>query len=106
MKLKEHLNNAFNRVRAIDPKEALDTAVKQSKEEMGIKAEKSKNRLWFFIQIAEFTALAIGGTIILWIYTPITFWWKFWITCFALLAFSDLYKNFLYVRWILINEEE
>ena len=72
------------------------------------KLEKTTRKLqllWFIIQIIEIVIVIMGGIMLLWYYAPYTVITKWIITGITLIISTDIYKTFIYTKWILIKEE-
>jgi hypothetical protein len=59
--------------------------------------------VWFVSEIVQMLVLIIGAILLLWFYAPFSILWKFLLTFLSLIIVFDVYKSFIYVRWILIK---
>lgn len=60
--------------------------------------------VWLVTEIVQIVVCVIGALLLLWLYAPFSFFAKCGITTLSLLVVYDVFKSFVYVRWILLKE--
>lgn len=61
--------------------------------------------IWFIGEIIQIIFFVIGSIMLLWLYAPFTITVKFVLTFIGCFITYDMFKNFVYVRWILWKEK-
>lgn len=66
--------------------------------------DEAKGLIWFIGEIVQIIVFTIGAIMLLWLYAPFSFWWKAGLSFFSLIVTYDMFKHFVYVRYILWKE--
>ena len=61
--------------------------------------------IWLIGEVIQIILMVMGGIMLLWLYAPFTLVTKFILTALATMVTFDVFKNFVYVRWLLVQEE-
>lgn len=61
--------------------------------------------IWFIGEIIQIVLMIMGGIMLLWLYAPYTILTKVILTSLSILVTFDVFKNFVYIRWLLLKEE-
>jgi hypothetical protein len=80
--------------------------IKTAKEYVNKKDNPEKSALiWFITEIIQMIIIVIGAIILLWLYAPFSIIVKAGITALTMIIVYDIFKSFVYVRWILTKEQ-
>jgi putative flippase GtrA len=60
--------------------------------------------IWFITEIVQIIFVVMGGIMLLWLYAPFNALIKLGITTLTGIIIYDIFKSFVYVRWILWKE--
>lgn len=71
-----------------------------------IYGKKNVKLIWLVGEIIQIIAMTMGTIILLWLYAPYSILAKIIISIIATYITFDVFKNFVYVRWILMKTEE
>ena len=61
---------------------------------------------WFVTEIIQIILFVMGAIMLLWLYAPFSLTIKFIITTIVGIVVYDVFKNFVYVRWILYKDAQ
>lgn len=88
-------------------KDNIDTITYEAKKIAYAKnTNKKKGALiWFTTEIVQMIIFVMGSFMLLWYYAPFGILTKAGITFLSMIIVYDIFKNFVYVRWVLIKEE-
>ena len=71
---------------------------------MNIEIKQQAALVWLITEIIQIIFIIMGGIMLLWLYAPYSFFIKFFLTLIAGIITFDIFKSFVYVRWILWKE--
>lgn len=60
--------------------------------------------VWLVTEIIQIVVCVIGAIFLLWAYAPFSSFVKAGITILSLIVVYDVFKNFVWVRWVLFKE--
>ena len=66
--------------------------------------KKKAGMIWFITEIIQIIIFVMGSIMLLWLYAPFSMLAKMAITTLAGIIIYDVFKNFVYVRYILWKE--
>ena len=84
----------------------IENIIKEVEEHQKPSKKKQKALIWFITEIIQIIILVIGAIMLLWLYAPYNTLIKIVITTLAAIITYDIFKSFVYVRWILWKESE
>ena len=61
---------------------------------------------WFITETIQIISIIMGGVMLLWLYAPYDTYTKIGITTLVTIITYDVFKNFVYVRWILWKDNQ
>jgi hypothetical protein len=61
--------------------------------------------IWLISEIAQIVVFVLGSIFLLWAYAPFSGLAKLAITFLSLIIIYDVFKSFVWVRWVLIKED-
>ena len=86
-------------------KDQINIIVEESTKQLQNKT--SNGEIWWFItEIIQIIVFVMGAIMLLWLYAPFSLITKFIITTLSGIIIYDVFKNFVYVRWILYKESK
>lgn len=86
-------------------KDQINIIVEESTKQLEQKT--SNGGIWWFItEIIQIIVFVMGAIMLLWLYAPFSLITKFIITTLSGIIIYDVFKNFVYVRWILYKESK
>ena len=59
---------------------------------------------WFFVEIFCMFVCIIGSLLLLWLFAPFSLIIKYIISFFCLIVVFDVFKSFVWVKWLLFKE--
>jgi hypothetical protein len=86
----------------MNPKDILQTA--QQIAQPTISNKKKAGLVWFATEIVQIIIYIIGSLTLLWLYAPFSTLAKFGLSMISMIVVYDVFKNFVYVRYILWKE--
>jgi hypothetical protein len=73
---------------------------------MQLLSKYTKGLLWFALESLQIVAIFTGFFIMLWLYGPMGFLWKVGITFVSIGILYDVFRHFVYLKFVLWKEAQ
>lgn len=84
----------------------VENIIEEIEEQKKPSKKKQKALLWFITEIIQIIILVMGAITMLLLYAPFSIFFKMCLTIIATIITYDIFKSFVYVRWVLWKEQE